>query len=73
MQEMVKKKARPQTLSKRVAALEGDAAELKRLIEQGAAVADRDLKGWVGLFKDDPGSDEVVKLGRAWRRQQPKC
>lgn len=26
-----------------------------------------------GRFKDDPTFDEAVRLGRAWRRRQPKC
>ena len=77
MQEIVgKKKVRP--LSKRVEALEAEVAELKQLMQQAGATpagsaADRDLQAWGGLFKDDPGFDEAVKLGRAWRSRQPKC
>ena len=73
MQEVVKRKSRPVTMSKRIDILEAELAELKRLVQQRTPVADSDLQGWVGLFKDDPGFDEAVELGQAWRRRQPKC
>lgn len=77
MQEMVKK-TKSRTLTKRVDALEAQVDDLKQQLQHalsttGASGANRDLQAWAGLFKDDPGFDEAVKLGRAWRRRQPKC
>ena len=65
-------------LSKRIEALEKEMAELKQKL-QAMSEAPRvtpgpnDWRKTVGMFKDDPTYDEAVKLGRAWRRRQPKC
>ena len=65
-------------LASRIEALEKEVAECKQLLDQIA----RDPAGqplpnaWqstVGRFKDDPTHEEAVKLGRAWRKRQPKC
>lgn len=77
MQEIVDRKkaksARP--LSKRVAALENEIDALKaelRLIASRSRdeTPGHGLQSMVGLFKDDPGFDEVISLGRKWRRRQ---
>ncbi len=73
MQKIVNRK-KPRTLANRIEALEAEVEELKRGVStSGVSGANRDLQAWAGLFKDDPGFDEAVKLGRAWRRRQPKC
>lgn len=77
MQEVVRKR-KPRTLASRVAALEAEIAELKQKLQASAdaAASSRPVKDWrrtVGRFKDDPTFDEAVRLGRAWRRRQPKC
>lgn len=54
---------------RRIAQLEKDVAELK-----AALARDKD-KAWlstVGAFADNPAYDEMVRLGRNWRRRQPK-
>ena len=78
MQEVVRKK-KSRTLASRVEALEAEIAEMKQLTQQIAAksvqqqLVGHDWKSTFGQFKDDPGYDEVVRLGRAYRRRQPKC
>jgi hypothetical protein len=56
-------------LEKRVSALEKELAELKSALEP------LPKKGWestFGVFADDPGFDEVVRLGRQWREEANK-
>ena len=59
----------PTTLEQRVAALEREVAELKRrlALSQGK-------KNWIeaitGSMKDYPEFEEVVRLGREYRRSQ---
>lgn len=77
MQEIVKKKSST-TLAKRVENLEAEIAALKQQLQQIATgtPAQADPNWWksaFGVFKDDPGFDEVVRLGRKWRQRQPKC
>ena len=75
----VKDRKMATTLAKRVEALEKEVDALKRLLllqPQAKVGAEPHAQGWqstVGLFNDDPGFDEVVRLGRAYRRRQPKC
>ena len=64
------------TLAKRVEALEKEVAELKGLLRKvptGSQSPAQDWQSTFGLFKDDPTYDEAVRLGRAYRRRQPKC
>ena len=67
----------PVKLADRVADLERQMAELKREVQSSRAISNTPRKdAWrstVGIFKDDPIYDDVVRLGRAWRRRQPKC
>ena len=63
------------TLEKRVEKLEQELAELKSEIAQSRGTPRRQ-KDWTrtfGMFKDDPIYDEIVRLGAAYRRRQPKC
>lgn len=76
MQEIVdrKKTRSARSLSKRVAALEAQVAELKQLeANRPQPVRAKDWRRTVGMFADDPTYDEALRLGRAWRRRQPKC
>ena len=56
----------PQTIEQRLAEVERELANLKR------RVPPVDEKSWVeriaGTFKDDPDFDEIVKLGREFRK-----
>ena len=74
----------PMKLADRVAELEREVAELKRVAGAGTqplrdAPSNSDLSAsddWrsiVGIFKDDPLYDDMVRLGRAYRKRQPKC
>ena len=63
-------------LAKRVEALEKEVAELKQSIGVVADAGEKIPRAkdrTVGMFKDDPTYDEALRLGRAWRRRQPKC
>jgi hypothetical protein len=66
-------------LADRVAELERELAELKRVVRAALPATAPDAPGpddWksiVGAFKDDPFYDDMVRLGRAYRRRQPKC
>ena len=63
-------------LANRVKALEDQVADLRKLLERKAADATPPVKDWkrtIGMFKDDPLFDEIVELGAAYRRRQPKC
>ncbi len=80
MQEIVdrKKTKSARSLSKRVAALEAEVAELRMLAQQSreTTAAQPFKHNWektFGIFKDDPTHEEAVRLGQAWRRRQPKC
>ena len=78
MQEIVNRKLKSKALAKRVESLEAEVAELKR---QLPAVAEahsqspraKDWRRTLGMFADDPTFDEALRLGREWRRRQPKC
>jgi hypothetical protein len=63
-------------LSERVAELEADVAELKKLVRPRSDAPEPANDAWretFGAFKDDPIYEDVVRLGRAWRKRQPKC
>ena len=66
-------------LAKRVEVLEREVAELKLLLKHAALRGERHEPGpddWklnFGRFKDDPTYEEAERLGRAYRRRQPKC
>ena len=60
------------TLEKRVAELEARLA----LIEKSnklTKVGNEWLDQWTGLFQDDPDFEDALRLGRAYRKRQPKC
>jgi hypothetical protein len=66
------------TLAERVAELEKDVAELKKMTAGSNAGSPADLgsaswRSTVGAFKDDPFYDDMVRIGRSYRRRQPKC
>ena len=68
-----------QSIEGRLEAVEKELAELKREVRAKAPadpVPDPDIR-WLeriaGSFVDDPDYVEAVRLGRAWRRRQPKC
>ena len=60
-----------QSLEKRVEVLEKEVAALKDAGER--VTAKPDWHSRIGKFKDDPGYDEAMRLGRRYRRRQPKC
>jgi hypothetical protein len=66
-------------LSDRVTELEREIAELRDEVrgKHQESLARRPHKdAWkrtIGAFKDDPFYDDMVRLGRAWRKRQPKC
>lgn len=64
-------------LEARVEALEREIAALKKLVAAAAKVDEQpfehDWKATFGRFQDDPTYEEAARLGRAWRRRQPKC
>jgi hypothetical protein len=59
-----------QTIEQRLAEVERELAELKRRLP-----SQTDGKSWVeriaGTFEDDPDFDEIVKLGREFRKSVP--
>ncbi len=59
-----------QTIEQRLAEVEKELADLKRRLPVPTAG-----KSWVeqiaGTFKDDPDFDEIVKLGREFRKSVP--
>ena len=62
------------TLEKRVERLEQELAVVKSELALNRGTPR--LKDWTktfGKFKDDPIYDEIVRLGAAYRRRQPKC
>jgi hypothetical protein len=56
------------TLVERVDNLEKELAQIKRQIA-GNATRD-DWHAWFGASKDDPGFDEMIRLGREYRNRQ---
>ena len=59
-----------QTIEERLTQVEQELAEIKRRLAQGS-----EGQSWVeriaGTFKDDPEFDEIVKLGRDFRKSVP--
>lgn len=55
------------TIEERLAAVEHELAELKRKTQSG-----RDGNCWIeriaGTFRDDPDFDEIIRLGREFRK-----
>ena len=70
-----------QSIERRLEAVEKELADLKREVRVKVPVDKASSPGpdirWLeriaGSFVDDPDYDEAVRLGRAWRRRQPKC
>lgn len=65
-------------LAARVEKLEQDVRELRQLSQLRTTKPDdkpfsHDWEATFGIFKDDPTFDEAIRLGREWRRRQPKC
>lgn len=59
------------TLEERVAILE---AEVARMRSENGRNMDECTPWWqkrLGVFKDDPGYDEIVRLGAEYRKAQP--
>jgi hypothetical protein len=70
----------PTKLAARVAEPEREVQELKQALRERLLPAEPRPKpakdAWrksVGVFKDDPFYDDVIRLGRNYRRRQPKC
>ena len=68
-----------QSIERRLEAVEKELVELKREVRARApadSALGRDI-GWLeriaGSFVDDMDYVEAVRLGRAWRRRQPRC
>ena len=70
-----------QSIERRLEAVEKELADLKREVRvkvhadtaPGPVPDIRWLERIAGSFVDDPDYVEAVRLGRAWRRRQPKC
>ena len=68
-----------QSIESRLETIEKELAELKREVrtQTHAGSAPRPDIRWLeriaGSFVDDPDYVEAMRLGRAWRRRQPKC
>ena len=64
-------------LADRVSVLEQQLAELQEEVREtrtGRAEPKPDAwRSTFGAFKDDPFYDDMVRLGRNWRRRQKKC
>lgn len=54
-------------LEKRVDALEKELANLRAIV--GKSAEDRPWLRTFGVFANDPGFDEIVRLGRQWREE----
>ena len=69
----------PTKLADRVTELERQMAELKeevRASRSSAPATTPPKDAWratFGAFKDDPFYDDMVRIGRNWRRRQRKC
>ena len=69
----------PSTLAERVELLEKEMAELKHSLRGHPSASlphpvPRDAwRKTVGAFKDDPFYDDMIRLGAAYRKRQPKC
>ena len=70
-----------QSIERRLEAVEKELADLKREVRvkapadtaPGSGPDNRWLERIARSFVDDPDYVEAVRLGRAWRRRQPKC
>lgn len=60
-------------LERRIEKLERELAEVKVELASRNGVRQKDWRRTIGRFKDDPLFDEIVELGAAYRRRQPKC
>jgi hypothetical protein len=66
-------------LAERVAELERDVQELKQALRERLPTEPRTKPAkdaWrksVGIFKNDPMFDDVIRFGQAYRRRLPKC
>lgn len=60
------------SLEGRLEALEREVAELKVAVGANPQAGNAWLST-LGRFKDDPLFDEAMRLGRAYRKRQPKC
>jgi hypothetical protein len=69
----------PTKLADRVAELERDVQELKQALRERLPAdphpkpANDAWRNTVGIYKDEPLYDDVIRIGRAYRQRQPKC
>ena len=56
-------------LEKRVENLEKELAVVKKTISEKSGVK-KDWRAWYGASKDDPGFDEMIRLGREYRKSE---
>lgn len=78
MQGSVSSSPKTSTVTSRLKAVEDELAELKSRIDKLASGRSTDpapdaWRSFVGAFADDPTFEEAVRLGREWRKRQPKC
>jgi hypothetical protein len=78
MQGTANNSSDPNALTMRLRVVEQELAALKSRIDEMASVqkvepAPDDWRSIVGAFRDDPTFEEAVRLGREWRKRQPKC
>ena len=70
-----------QSIERRLEAVEKELADLRREVREKVAAETASGPGpdirWLeriaGSFVDDPDYAEAMRLGRDWRRRQPKC
>lgn len=60
------------SIEERLQALEKDVSDLKNTLDVNVPGRNAWLNS-LGRFKDDPLFDEALRLGRAYRKRQPKC
>ena len=61
------------TMEKRLADLESRVAAIEKAPAKASTADNSWLDRWTGLYHNDPDFEDAMKLGRTYRRRQPKC
>lgn len=59
-----------ETIEKRLERVEAELADLKRRVEASAVPLQKDWRKTVGMSANDPEFDEMIRLGREYRKSQ---
>ena len=59
-----------EAIEKRLERVEAELADLKRRVEAGAVARQKDWPRTVGMSANDPEFDEMLRLGREYRKAQ---